>query len=266
MAEYAKVDPEDIVIRVSVHNRGPDAAPIQVLPHLWFRNTWSWGERARPEPMIEAAPAGPGPLSLVADDTPAEPLRNLPFAYRLGPRRLYVEGDAELLFTDNETNAPRVYGPWARSRKPYVKDAFHRFVVDGDSGAVSPDPRGTKACARLRAVVPAGGTAQFRFRLAPQALADPLASVDAVLAERRAEADAFYDAIHPPGANDDERLIQRQAFAGMLWSKQIYLFDVAQWLDGDNPNHPPPPRQEIRNKHWRSLNSSRPRAAVRAFV
>ena len=258
VAEYAKVDPEDLVVRVSVHNRGPDAAPIQVLPHLWFRNTWSWGEAAKPEPLIRPGPATRGHLSLVADDTPAEPLRNLPFAYRLGPRHLYVEPGAELLFTDNETNAPRVYGPWARSRKPHVKDAFHRFVVDGDASAVNPEPRGTKACARFRAVVPPGGSAQFRLRLAPQPVAEPLETVDDVLATRQAEADEFYDAIHPPGATDDERLIQRQAFAGMLWSKQIYLFDVNLWLEGDDPRWPPPAsRPYLRNTHWRHLNSMR---------
>jgi hypothetical protein len=257
-AEYGKVEPEDLVIRVSVHNRGPEAAPIQVLPHLWFRNTWAWGEREKPEPVIEAGPAGPGYVSLIADDTPAEPLRNLPFAYRLGPRHLYVEDGGELLFTDNETNAPRVYGAWARSRKPYVKDAFHRFVVDGDEGAVRPERRGTKTCARFRAVVPAGGAVRFRLRLTDGPVADPLGPVDRMLAERQAEADEFYGAIHPSGASDDERLIQRQAFAGMLWSKQIYLFDVNLWLDGDDPRWPPPAnRPFIRNTHWRHLNSMR---------
>jgi hypothetical protein len=258
VAEYAKVDPEDIVIRVSVYNRGPAAAPIQVLPHVWFRNTWSWAGAAKPEPVIRPGPAARGHLSLVADDTLADPLRNLAFAYRLGPRHLYVEPGAELLFTDNETNASRVYGPWARSRKPYVKDAFHRFVVDGDTSAVNPEMRGTKACARFRALVPPGGSVQFRLRLTPPAVSDPLSAVDAVLEERRGEADEFYDAIHPPGATDDERLIQRQAFAGMLWSKQIYLFDVNLWLEGDDPRWPPPVnRTSIRNTHWRHLNSMR---------
>ncbi|PYQ05147.1 MAG: glucosidase, partial [Acidobacteria bacterium] len=257
-AEYAKVGPEDIVIRVSVHNRGPEAAPIQVLPHLWFRNTWAWGEREKPEPVIQEGESGPAYRSLVADDGPAEPLRNLPFAYRLGPRHLYVEDGAELLFTDNETNAPRLYGSWARSRKPYVKDAFHRFVVDGEAGAVSPERRGTKTCARLRAVVPARGAVQFRLRLTDRPVTDPLSIVDRVLSERQAEADEFYSSIHPAGASEDERLIQRQALAGMLWSKQIYLFDVNLWLDGDDPRWPPPAnRPSIRNTHWRHLNSMR---------
>ena len=198
VAEYAKVDPEDLVIRLSVHNRGPEAAPIQVLPHLWFRNTWGWTPAAKAEPVIRLGPAAEGHQTLVANDTPAEPLRNLPFSYRLGPRLLYVEPGAELLFTDNETNAPRVYGDGARSRKPYVKDAFHRFVVDGEAAAVSPEPRGTKACARFRALVPAGGVAQFRLRLAPQGVSLPLDTVDAVLAARQAEADEFYAAVHPP--------------------------------------------------------------------
>ena len=257
-AEYGKADPEDLVIRISVHNRGPEPAPIQVMPHLWFRNTWAWGEAAKPEPSITAGAVTARCRSLVADDSAAEPLRNLPFPYRLGPRHLYVEPGAELLFTDNETNAPRVYGAWAGSRKPHVKDAFHRFVVDGQEDVVSPEPRGTKACARFRALVPAGGVQQFRLRLAPAELFDPLREVDAVLAQRQAEADEFYAAIHPPGASEDERLVQRQAFAGMLWSKQIYLFDVNLWFEGDDPRWPPPPnRPFIRNTHWRHLNSMR---------
>jgi hypothetical protein len=258
IAEYAKVDPEDMVIRLRVHNRGPEAAPIQVLPHLWFRNTWAWGEASQREPVIRPGPAAPGQVSLVADDTAAEPLPNLPFVYRLGPRHLYLEPGAELLFTDNETNAPRVYGAWARSRKPHVKDAFHRLVVDGDLSAVNPEREGTKACARFRALVPPGGSAEFRLRLAPSAISNALEPVEAVLEERRVEADEFYDHIHPSGATDDERLIQRQAFAGMLWSKQIYLFDVNLWLEGDDPRSPPPAnRPFIRNTHWRHLNSMR---------
>jgi hypothetical protein len=258
VVEYAKVDPEDMVIRISAHNRGPDAAPIQVLPHVWFRNTWAWGDTPKAEPVIRAGPAGRGHVSLIADDTPAEPLRNLPFHYRLGPRSLYLEPGAELLFTDNETNAPRVYGAWARSRKVHVKDAFHRFVVDGEATAVSPEPRGTKACARFQALVPPGGAVQFRLRLSSGVLPEPLDAVDTVIEGRRAEADEFYAAVHPPQASEDERLIQRQAFAGMLWSKQIYLFDVNLWLEGDDPRWPPPPtRPFIRNTHWRHLNSMR---------
>ncbi len=255
--EYAKADPEDLAIRVTVWNRGPEPAPLRVLPHLWFRNTWAWGPQPGPTPVIRAGPAGAGFVSLVADDTTAEPLRNLPIPYRLGPRHLYLEDAGELLFTDNETNAPRVLGPWAQSRSAWVKDAFHRQVVDGET-ASNPAHRGTKACGHFRTLVPAGGSITLRLRLTAQERADPLVDVDAIVESRRRDADAFYEAVHPPGATPDERLVQRQALAGLLWSKQIYLFDVQAWLAGDNPVWPPPAsRATVRNVHWRHLNSMR---------
>jgi hypothetical protein len=144
-----------------------------------------------------------------------------------------------------------VYGPQARSRKPYVKDAFHRFVVDGDASAVNPEPRGTKACARFRAIVPPGGSVQFRLRLTEQAISDPLAAVDAALAQRQAEADEFYDAITPPAVTDDAKAVMRQALAGMLWSKQCYYFDVDRWLR-ERHVHPlrAPTRRGSRNESW----------------
>jgi hypothetical protein len=255
--EYAKASPEDLAIRVTVWNRGPDPAPLHVLPHLWFRNTWAWGPSPAAEPIIVPGPSGPGFGSLLADDTTGEPPRNLPFLYRLGPRHLYVDAGAELMFTYNETHAARLYGPGARSRKPWVKDAFHRRVVGGEE-ATNPEEVGTKACARFRYLVPAGGSVVLRMRLTPEILDEPLAGVDEVVEASRGEADAFYRAVQPPGATADERLVQRQAFAGMLWSKQIYLFDVNQWLEGDNPAWPPPrARLERRNTHWRHLNSMR---------
>ena len=132
--EYAKASAEDLVIRVTIENRGPDAAPIHLLPHLWFRNTWAWSEPPGPEPRIQPGPTGPGFVSLLADDRTATPPRNLLFEYRLGPRYLYVEAGGELLFTDNETNAQRASGAGSQSRisRPYVKDAFHRHVIDGE--------------------------------------------------------------------------------------------------------------------------------------
>jgi hypothetical protein len=256
--EYAKASPEDLAIRVTAHNRGPDPAPLHLLPHLWFRNTWAWGPRRTSEPIVREGTPGEGWMCLVADDRTAEPPRNLPVLYRLGARHLYGPAGADALFTDNETNAPRVFGPWARSRKPYVKDAFHRYVVDGEAGAVSPDQVGTKACLRYRYEVPAGRAVTLRFRLTPDRLEQPLAEVDEIVDRARAEADEFYAEIHPPEASADERLVQRQAFAGLLWSKQSYLFDVNLWLDGDDPLWPPPAaRAHIRNEHWRHLNSMR---------
>ena len=259
VVEYGKATSEDLVARVTVHNRGPEDAPIQVIPHLWFRNTWAWGAEAGPEPVISPGASAAGYRTLVADDATADPLRNLPFVYRLGPRTLFVPPDGEALFTDNETNAERVHG--GRSRKPHVKDAFHRYIVGGEEGAVNPARTGTKACVRYRAVVPAGGSVAYRFVLGDRGgdgHPDPLGEVDAVLDARRQEADDFYSYIQPARATDDERLIQRQAFAGMLWSKQIYLFDVNIWLSGDNPGAPPPEsRLRIRNQHWHHLNSMR---------
>jgi hypothetical protein len=255
--EYAKASPEDIAIRVTVENRGPDEAALRVLPHLWFRNTWAWGGDARAEPIIREGDASPHHVSLIADDRSADPLPNLPFAYRLGARRLYGDLGGRPLFTYNETHAERVFGPWAQSRRPYVKDAFHRHLVNGEN-CVSPEGVGTRSALDYRVVVPAGGSAVLRFRLTDAMPEAPLADVDAVIARRKAEADAFYAAVQPAAASDDEKRVQRQAFAGMLWSKQIYLFDVTRWLEGDNPRFPPPEaRGRGRNKHWRHLNSMR---------
>jgi hypothetical protein len=141
---------------------------------------------------------------------------------------------------------------------PYVKDAFHRYVVNGEKGAVNPNGHGTKAALHFIATVPGKGSTAWYLRLTPDVMQDPLGTVESIVAARRAEADEFYDAIHPPNASADERLVQRQALAGMLWTRQIYLFDVTQWLEGDNPAMPPPPsRKTIRNSHWKHLNSMR---------
>lgn len=253
--EYAKASPEDICIRIEAINRGTDPAPIHILPHLWFRNTWAWGEVPGPEPIIRPGPASTDYISLIADDSAAEPPKNLIFEYRLGPRYLYGEPGAQMLFTDNETNMERLYG--VSNRKPHVKDAFHRYIINKED-CINRAQVGTKACLWYKFVVPPGGSAVVRLRLAPEQLKDPLKEVDRVVAERLAEADEFYDSIHPPKATPEERMIQRQAFAGLLWNKQIYLFDVNLWLDGDNPKAPPPAsRLKIRNYHWRHLNSMR---------
>src|SRR5262249_30105217 len=185
--EYGKASPEDIVIRLTVENRGPEDAPLHVLPHLWFRNTWIWHGESQSEPIVREGSSGPGFQCLLADDRTGEPLRNLPFEYRLGARHLYLDAGAQLLFTYNETNIERLYG--ARSRKPSGKAASPRHVIHGED-CVNPDGIGTKACAHYRLMVPAGGSAVLRMRLTPDALENPLADVDAVLAERKAEADA----------------------------------------------------------------------------
>jgi len=256
--EYAKADPEDICIRIEVCNRGPEDAPIHVLPNLWFRNTWGWWPEPKREPIIKVGPTGAKFRSLEASDEAADPLGGLPFEYALGTRYLYGDASAELLFTNNETNGPRVWGQGAQSRSEYVKDAFHRHVINGE-GCVNPDQTGTKACFHFaNANVPANGSVVIKLRLSDKLLKAPLSDFDTIIDTRRKEADEFYEMIHPPKASTDERRIQRQAFAGMLWSKQIYIYDVNVWLDGDNPNWAPPEsRRRIRNTRWLHLNSMR---------
>jgi len=253
--EYAKADPEDLAIRITAHNRGPEPAPLHILPTLWFRNTWAWGAAAGPEPQITAERGGGA--CLIADHSAVPPDPNLPGHYRLGVRYLYGPA-APVLFTDNETHGERAYGPGNASRKRHTKDAFHRAICEGDATTVRPDGRGTKAALHYQHVVPAGGCVTLRLRFTDRPTPAPLTAVDAIIAERQAEADAFYAELAPAGAAADERLVQRRALAGLLWSKQSYLFDVARWLDGDDPEHPPAAaRQQLRNGHWRHLNSMR---------
>jgi hypothetical protein len=233
--EYAKQSPTDILIRITVHNRGPEAAPLHVLPQLWFRNTWSWGyPGAKP--------------TLVLDRNAAVAQSEL-----LGPYRLYREGDAPWLFTENETNAGRLFG---LSGAGHFKDAIHEFVVDGRADAVNAEQRGTKAAAHYRFDVPAHGQVVVRLRLSADAHALPFSSFDAVFDRRRREADAFYDRLQK-GMGDDERLVQRQALAGMIWSKQFFYYDVPQWLNGDpGQPAPAPERRRGRNRDWAHLNNA----------
>ncbi len=253
--EYAKASPEDICIRVEAFNRGPDAAELHVLPHLWFRNTWSWTEPPSGTPVIETRAAGKEHLMLVADDSTAKPLQNIQLQYALGRRYLYAASGGELLFTNNETNSSRLYGPSVLNRTPYVKDAFHRYIVNGEA-CLNPQQLGTKACVHYRALVPAGGSAVWQLRLTDKEMADPIRDVDKIVEERKRDADEFYEVIHPPKATAEEKMIQRRAFAGMLWTKQIYLFDVERWLEGDSMS-PPEGHKKQRNIHWRHLNSMR---------
>jgi len=254
--EYGKASSEDLCIRIEAMNRGPEPAPLHIIPHLWFRNTWAWTDPPGPAPAIHTAPATEGTVCLIADDAGAEPPKNLQFDYRVGKRYLYAQSGGRPLFTDNETNAQRLYGVPNPSR--YCKDAFHHAIVNGEQEAVNPDRTGTKSCLDYEYVVPAGGSVVVRLRLTPEPLSAPLREVDQIIAQRRAEADEFYATIQPPKATEDEKRVQRQAVAGLLWTKQIYLFDVNGWLEGDNPKFPPPAsRQRIRNMHWRHLNSMR---------
>jgi hypothetical protein len=256
--EYAKSSPEDICVRIEVINRGPDPAEIHVLPHLWFRNTWAWTAPPLPEPEIIPGPTGSNHISLLADDTHAPAPPNLIAEYKLGKRYLYAQAGGQALYTYNETNSPKIFGEGCTSRHPFVKDAFHEYVVHGKHDAVNPQPHGTRACVHYRDIVPGGGSVVYRLRLTPENLSNPLESVDRIVSERKLEADEFYSTVHAPKATEEEKMIQRQALSGLLWSKQIYLFDVNRWLEGDNPNWPPPEsRWHGRNTHWRHLNSMR---------
>jgi hypothetical protein len=237
---YAKASPEDILLTIEVVNRGPDAAGLHVLPTIWFRNTWSWGLDTR-LPRLAAAepPAGAAAIGL------RHP--------HYGERTLFVEGAPDLLFTENVTNARRLFA--AENVSPFVKDAFHERVVNGVLEAVNPAGFGTKAAAWFRLEVPAGTSRTLRLRLTDGAPPEPFGEdFDRVLEERRREADAFYARVIPAGLSDDARSVMRQAFAGMLWSKQYYGYDVERWLKGD-PDQPPPPagRRHGRNAGWEHL-------------
>jgi hypothetical protein len=252
--EYAKAGPEDICIRIEAINRGPEAASLEIIPHLWFRNTWAWTDPIGSEPQITLAASDDGCI-LIVNDFGRPQLRNLQFPYSLGKRFLCAPA-GEPLFTNNESNAVRLYG-CASNRTPFVKDAFHRYIIHAEK-VVNPDMSGTKACVRYRHNIAAGQSIVVRLRLAPERIEAALEPVDRIVSQRKAEADEFYAAIQPPQATREEKSIQRQALAGMLWSKQIYLWDVNLWLDGDNPKLPPPQsRKQFRNAHWRHLNSMR---------
>jgi len=258
--EYAKNGPEDICIRIETFNRGPEDAVLHILPHLWFRNTWSWSASKGIEPVIRQGPAQDDLAVLEADCTATKPLQNLQIDYRLSFMRLYGPTPNEILFTNNETNAGRVFGPDHASQAQYVKDAFHRRLINGED-CVNPGKIGTKACFHYALKIPAGKSVVLPLRLTDKKMTSGKSffpQVDKVIKERKEEADEFYSAIHPVAATPEECMIQRQALSGMLWNKQIYFFDVSLWLDGDNPNSPPPAsRKEIRNLHWRHLNSMR---------
>ena len=198
--EYAKASEEDICIRIEAFNRGPEEAELHLIPQLWFRNTWAWSNPALPEPSITLGVGPEGCIRLCADDSNALPPKNLLAEYRLGVRNLYAPGDGEPLFTDNETNGPRVYGDGTSSRKPYVKDAFHHYLVNGEQDHVNPAQTGTKACVHHKLRIGAGESAVLRLRLTPAQLDHPLRDVDEIVAARKLDADEFYQSVHPAHA------------------------------------------------------------------
>jgi hypothetical protein len=240
--EYAKRGPSDILMVITADNRGPEDAPLHILPHLWFRNTWAWSDRAEAAPEIRALPpehAGD------ASEHGAHCRAARVHERSVGDLYFYVEGDAELLFTDNESNAERLWG--TRSRSPHTKDAFHDRVIAGDASRVRPDGRGTKMAAWRRFVVPAGGRVRVLARLTPERQPDPFAGSDELLKTRREEADAYYLAVEGPNLSPERRAIHRQASAGLLWSLQFYNYDVDVWLKGDVT---PPPASRLRGRNW----------------
>ncbi len=237
--EYAKATPTDLVIRITATNRGPDAASLHILPTLWFRNTWSWGH-SNDHPRLRQT--APGTVEAVHPE--------------LGTYTLACDGAPALLFTENETNSERLWG--VANRTPYVKDAFHAAVVNHRSDAVNPALTGTKAAAHYTLLLQPGETQTVLLRLSAQPAAQLLPDADQIVALREAEADAFYDTqFGAPRMTEDERRVQRQAFAGMLWSKQFYFYEVEEWLEGD-PSGPPPPaeRKHGRNSEWRHVHNA----------
>jgi hypothetical protein len=241
--EYAKAAPEDILIKVIVENRGPDAAPLHVLPTVWFRNTWSWGESAA-RPWLARIDARDD-ARVIALDEP-----------RYGDRWLYCEGVPDMLVTENETNVGRLFGAPIPG---HFKDGIDRCVVHGDHDAVNADGVGTKAAAHYRLQVPAGGRVELRLRLSDRGpdswSGGPFdRSFDDQWAARAAEADAFYDGVIPSTLSSDARAVMRQAFGGLLWSKQYYHYVVRDWLDGDSGQPAPPSeRRDGRNREWPHL-------------
>ncbi len=238
---YAKADPEDILIRITAYNRGPESAELHLLPTLWFRNTWSWG-KDEPRPALRRYD---GPPELTAIEAAHD---------YYGKRWLVCEGSPQVLFTENETNLEGLYG--TANPTPYVKDGFNNYIVNGQLGAVNPAEAGTKAAALYRLNIAPGERAAVRLRFTPQQPAPEMLnkSFATAFSQRIAEADDFYAKVIPQDLSPDARNLQRQALAGMLWSKQFYHYDVRVWLEGD-PGQitPPPERKQGRNHAWEHL-------------
>jgi hypothetical protein len=248
--EYAKESPEDLLIRISIHNRGPEAAELHVLPTLWFRNQWSW-HGISDRPTLHQLPTGlPGAVIQAVDPV-------------LGERFFYCEGEAALLFTENETNTQRIFG--VPNRSLYVKDSINDFIVEGRTEAVNPEKKGTKAATHYRLTINPGECRVVRLRLSDVAPADfargngdaagPFGGhFEEIFQARVREADEFYAAITPPSLDADRANVLRQALAGMLWSKQFYHYDVDKWLEerGSDP-FKETRKAAPRNDHWHHM-------------
>jgi len=236
--EYAKQSPEDILIQISVCNRGPEAATLQVLPTLLFRNTWTFWA-GTPKPVLKQVPGKKGSQVVSASHV------------ILGDRYLYVEGEPQILFTENETNNQRIFG--TSNNSPWVKDGIHNYVIHGKQEAVNPEHIGTKAAAQYQLNVGPGQTTTLRLRLselAPDVAGDPFANFNETMQTRRSEADEFYQGITPERVSEDEALVLRQAMAGMLWSKQYFGFELDKWLQEHDADPLRPNARQMRNSEW----------------
>ena len=242
--EYAKLSPEDILIRANVTNRGPEAAELHVLPSIWFRNTWAW-ESGAPRPALRRIESARNASAIQLCHE------------KYGHRWLFCQGAPELLFTDNETNTQRLYGHENGNR--YSKDGINDYIVNGVRSAVNGSKSGTKAAAHYPLTVGAGESRIIRLRLTDLEISpsdgDPCnGQFDKIIAERKREADEFYDSITPQHLSSDSKGVMRKALAGLLWSKQFYYYDMGSWLKGD-PAGPPPPSERLggRNSQWAHL-------------
>jgi hypothetical protein len=236
--EYAKNTPEDILIQISAFNRGSEPATLHVLPTLWFRNTWAWWPDMQ-KPVLSEVAGRKGYAAIVASHA------------QLGDRYFYCEGDASLLFTENETNNERIFG--TPNASPYVKDAINDYVVHGRQEAINPKRTGTKAAAQYKVSVGAGQSAIFRLRLntsAPSAMGDPFNGFAETIQTRQREADEFYRSVTPERVSEDEARVMRQALAGMLWGKQYFGFDVDKWLKEHGVDPMRSRAKHIRNSEW----------------
>ncbi|HEU4506612.1 MAG TPA: hypothetical protein VFR78_00140 [Pyrinomonadaceae bacterium] len=238
VVEYAKADVEDILVQITVTNRGPEEASLNLLPTIWFRNTWSWHQNGTAKPWLRGT--GEGVVELNCD---------------LGQRRLYCDGAPELLFTENDTNTERLFN--FRNGTHYFKDGINEYIVHGNAQAVNPEQTGTKATANYRITVGPNESATIRLRLTDKKFGnkqEAFGNFEKVYGARVNEADEFYQTVIPKDLSDDARLVMRQAFAGMLWSKQYYHYVIEQWLDGD-PATPKPPAERVRgrNREWKHL-------------
>jgi hypothetical protein len=234
--EYAKASPDDIFVRISVVNRGPDRAKLTLLPTIWFRNIWSW-KAGVAKPLLEEEQSEPDIKVVRAAHE------------RLGEFRLYCEEAEELLFTENETNFKRLFQ--SANPQPYVKDGINDCIVAGDRGAVNPGQSGTKCAARYSLDIAPGQSQVVRLRLCDERCGEPFDDFEKIFEQRTADADEFYKELNDFPVTEDERLVQRQAIAGLLWSKQFYNYVLHDWLHGD-PLQPPPPksREHGRNSDW----------------